>query len=58
MEKRLLHGLGLASMLASPIWLTTEKPPHYLNFGVSLVLGVLLLVLALLSGPSPTKPGR
>ena len=43
-------------MLASPIWLTIEKPPNYFNFGVSLVLGVLLLVLALLTSPSPRGP--
>jgi len=58
MRKRLLHGLGMALMLASPIWLTMGKPPNYFNFAISLILGVLLLVLGLLSGPSPTKPGR
>jgi len=56
MKKRLLHALGMALMLASPIWLTIEKPPNYFNFGVSLVLGVLLLVLALLTSPSPRGP--
>ena len=54
MKKRMLHGLGMALMLASPIWLTIQKPPNYFNFGVSLVLGVLLLVFALLSGPRRT----
>ncbi len=58
MKKRLLHGLGMALMLASPIWLTMEKPPNYFNFAISLILGVLLLVLGLRSGASPTKPGR
>ena len=58
MRKRLLHGLGMALMLASPIWLTMGKPPNYFNFAISLILGVLLLVLGLLSGPSPTKAGR
>jgi len=58
MRKRLLHGLGMALLLASPIWLTIEKPPHYLNFGVSLALGILLLVLGLFTPPSPTRSGR
>jgi hypothetical protein len=44
-KERILHGLGLALLLASPIWLTFEKPPNYLNFGISLLLGILLLVL-------------
>jgi hypothetical protein len=35
MKKRLLHGFGVALMLASPIWLTFEKPPNYLNFAIS-----------------------
>ncbi len=58
MKKRLLHGLGVALTLASPIWLTFEKPPNYLNFAISLLLGILLIVLGLLSGPSPTRPRR
>jgi hypothetical protein len=45
-KERILHGLGLALLLASPIWLTFEKPPNYTNFGISLLLGILLLVLA------------
>ncbi len=45
MKKRALHGLGLALTLFSPLWITTD-PPKYLTFGVSLVLGVLLLVLS------------
>jgi hypothetical protein len=52
-KKLALHGLGIALMLASPIWITMQEPPSYLNFGVSLVLGILLLVLA-----SKTNPGR
>ena len=52
MKKRVLQGLGLALLLASPIWLTFSKPPNYFNFGVSLVLGVVLLVLALFSDSS------
>jgi len=58
MKKRLLHGVGLALMLASPIWLTMGKPPNYFNFAISLILGVLLLVLGLLTGQSPIKPDR
>ena len=53
MKKRALHGLGIALMLASPLWITMQEPPSYLNFGVSLVLGILLLILA-----SKTNPGR
>ncbi len=49
MKKRLLHGFGMALMLASPIWLTIEKPPNYLNFAISLLLGILLMVLARLT---------
>jgi hypothetical protein len=45
-------------MLASPIWLTFGKPRTYLNFGVSLALGILLLVLGLLASPSPRGPRR
>jgi len=58
MRQRLLNGLGMALMLASPIWLTMGKPPNYFNFAISLILGVFLLVLGLLTGPSPTKRGR
>ncbi len=36
-------------MLASPMWITLEKPPNYFTFGVSLVLGILLLVLGQLT---------
>jgi hypothetical protein len=46
-KKRLLYGLGMALMLASPMWLTFEKPPNYFNFAISLLLGILLLVLSL-----------
>jgi hypothetical protein len=54
MKKHLLHGLGPALMLASPIWLTIEKPPNYFNFAIGLALGILLLVLARLSTASKT----
>lgn len=53
MKKRALHGFGMALMLASPLWITMSEPPNYPNFGVSLVLGILLLILA-----SKTNPGR
>ncbi len=58
MKKRLLHGLGMALMLASPIWITLEKPSNYFNFGISLVLGILLIILGLLTSPSPRNPRR
>ena len=54
MKRHLLHSLGLAFLLASPIWLTISKPPKYLNFGLSLAIGVLLLVLR--AGIPATKP--
>jgi multisubunit Na+/H+ antiporter MnhE subunit len=44
--RRALHGFGLALMLASPLWLTLQEQPSYFNFGISLVLGICLLVLA------------
>jgi hypothetical protein len=52
-KKRALHGFGIALLLFSPIWITMQEPPSYLNFGVSLVLGILLLILA-----SKTGSGR
>ncbi len=45
MKRHLLHSFGLAFLLASPIWLTMPKPPKYLNFALSVAIGVLLLVL-------------
>jgi len=47
----------MALLLASPIWLTLEKPPNYFNFAVSLLLGILLLILGRLSG-KPTAASR
>ena len=41
-----LAALALALLLFSPIWITMSEPRNYLNFGVSLVLGILLLFLA------------
>ena len=55
-KKRLLHGLGMALLLASPFWLTLEEPPNYFSFGISLSLGILLNVLALSTGAKP-DPG-
>ena len=57
MKKRALHGFGIALLLASPIWLTLERPPNYFNFAISLLLGVLLLILGRLSG-KPTTASR
>jgi hypothetical protein len=55
MKKRLMHGLGMALLLASPIWITVSKPANYVNFAISLVLGILLLVLGHYAPES--KPG-
>jgi hypothetical protein len=45
-RRRALHGFGLALMLASPLWLTLQEHANYFNFGISLALGICLLVLA------------
>ena len=41
-----MNGLGLALLLASPIWITMSDQPNYLNFALSAVLGILLMVMA------------
>ena len=46
MKKRLLHGFGMAFLLASPIWVTMQETPNYFNFAVTLIIGILLLILA------------
>jgi hypothetical protein len=46
MKKRLFHGLGLALLLASPIWITMSEEPNYVNFVLSAVLGICLLLMA------------
>jgi hypothetical protein len=58
LKKSLLHGFGLALVVASPLWLTLEKPPNYLNFTVSAALGILLLVLSRLSSESRSGTDR
>jgi hypothetical protein len=58
MKRRLLLGFGLALLLFSPLWLTLAEPSNYLNFGISFLLGILLLVLGLLSGKPTTTPNR
>jgi hypothetical protein len=49
LQKRILNGFGMALVLAAPLWLTLSHPPNYLNFGISLVLGMLLLMYSRLS---------
>jgi len=49
---------GLALLIFSPLWLTLAEPRNYLNFSISFVLGILLLVLGLLSAKPPTTPRR
>ena len=39
MKKRLYHGLGMALLLASPIWIAMADEPNYVNFVLSAVLG-------------------
>jgi hypothetical protein len=57
-KKRFLHGFGMALLLASPLWLTIEKPPNYFNFGIGISLGILLNVLGLLSPGARPDPER
>jgi hypothetical protein len=52
MKKRALHGFGMAFLLASPIWITMQEPSNYVNFAISLVLGILLLILAWQTSPT------
>lgn len=48
----------MALLLASPLWLTIEKPPNYFNFGIGISLGILLNVLGLLSPGARPDPER
>ena len=43
LKKRLVHGVGMAFILASPLWITLSEPREYVNFGISLALGILLV---------------
>ena len=52
MKRRLLHGFGIAFLLASPIWITMQEPSNYFNFALSLVIGILLLILAWQTTPT------
>jgi hypothetical protein len=45
-KKSALRGFGIALLLFSPLWVTMMEPPSYLNFGLSLALGIFLLYLA------------
>lgn len=36
-------------VVASPMWLTMEKPPDYEKFGLAIVIGLLLLALSYFS---------
>jgi hypothetical protein len=36
----------MALILASPLWITYSEPSDYFRFGISLALGILLLVLS------------
>lgn len=44
--KRLLTGLGIGTMLASPMWLTLRETPSYPTFGICLAAGIVLLIIA------------
>ncbi|MFB3814189.1 MAG: hypothetical protein ACE14L_08760 [Terriglobales bacterium] len=45
-KKRILHGFGLALVLLSPMWIVVQEPRDFRTFGLSLAVGILLLVLA------------
>ena len=47
MKRRILLGFGPALLIFSPLWLTLAEPRSYFNFGISFVLGILLLILGL-----------
>ena len=57
-KKRILQGFGLALVVASPMWLTMERPPNYLTFGVCVGLGILLLIQSHFSAESKPRGGR
>jgi hypothetical protein len=46
LKKRILHGFGMALILASPLWITYSEPSDYFRFAISLALGIGLLVLS------------
>lgn len=55
MKKRIQQGFGLALVVASPMWLTMEKPPDYEKFGISIGLGLALLALSYFSPPEKRR---
>ena len=58
MKTRILHGLGMALILASPLWITYSEPRDYLRFGISLALGILLVVYSRLTTESKSDAER
>jgi hypothetical protein len=44
----------MALILASPLWITYSEPSDYLRFGISLALGILLLVYSRYTPESKT----
>jgi hypothetical protein len=48
----------MALILASPLWITYSEPREFFRFGISLVLGILLIVLSRLTTESKTDPER
>jgi hypothetical protein len=58
LKKRILHGFGMALILASPLWITFSEPSDYLRFGISLAVGILLLVLSRYTPESKTDRAR
>jgi hypothetical protein len=56
-KKRVLHGFGIALILASPMWITLTEPRDYFRFAISLALGILLLLYERLT-PKSNTPNR
>jgi hypothetical protein len=48
----------MALILASPLWITYSEPRDYLRFGISLALGILLVVYSRLTTESKSDAER
>lgn len=49
MKRRAFQAIGLALVIASPIWHTMAEQPNYFLFANAFLLGLLLIVLGRLS---------
>ncbi len=53
MRKRAFQALGLALIVASPVWLTMTGQPNFFIFANAFMLGILLVIFA--TSPEGTK---